>query len=59
MMVLLIMLALILLMLVMWVPLANAGVRFSDGIGNALFFAACLILLLPIILSMIKGGKKK
>ena len=51
--------AMCLLMIIAWMPLAEAGVQFSDGIGYALLVGACLVFLLPIIISLLRGGKKK
>ncbi len=55
-----IVIAVIIVMLLLWTLLSNAGVQFTDTLGYVLFFSALIIVVLPIVLLMLKGsGKKK
>jgi len=45
--------------MLLWELLSNAGVQFTDTLGWVLFFAAVIIVVLPIVLLMIKWDKWK
>ncbi len=46
------------IMLILWIPLANMGVQFTDGIGYTLFTIAILIILVPFVISILRAWKK-
>lgn len=50
--------AVVILMLFLWIPLANMGVQFTDGIGYMLCIVALLIIITPFIISLLRGGRK-
>ena len=51
--------AIIIVMLLLWELLSNTGIQFTDTLGYVLFFAAVIIVVLPIVLLMIKWDKWK